>query len=424
VSNIAVVGTGYVGLPTGSCLAHLGHDVVCTDLDGAKIAALAAGEVALLEDALQGLVQEGLRSGRLRFSTDVASEAGAAEFVFLCVPTPQGPDGAADLSHFRAAARMIGPHLGGGAVVVNKSTLPVGSTRVVEAELRRPDVFVVSNPEFLREGSAVHDFLHPDRIVIGSDDQAAAVRVSLLYLGVRAPLIVTDAASAELIKYASNAFLATKLSFVNEIAAVCEATGADVHDVVLGMGYDKRIGHEYLRPGPGWGGSCLPKDTRALVQMARDAGEHFELLEGVITVNEQQFERMVDKVALAVGGDLEGAAVGLWGLTFKSGTNDLRDSPALGIARRLAARGAKIRAYDPTVDELDGEDLEVVPDPYAACEGADVLAVLTEWSEFRWLDLDRAASAMARRAVIDTRNVLDRSALHRLGFKTWGVGWG
>lgn len=423
MGKIAIVGTGYVGLTTGACFAHLGHDVVCADIDTAKIAALEGGRVPILEDGLEELVVEGLEAGTLRFTTDPAASVAGVEFVYLCVPTPAGLDGAPDLAYLEAAARAIGPRLAPEAVVVNKSTVPVGSTRVVESALHRADVFVVSNPEFLREGSAVHDFLHPDRIVIGADDQAAAVRVASLFRGVTAPVLVTDPASAELIKYSSNAFLATKLSFVNALAAICEATGADVHDVALGMGYDTRIGHEYLRPGPGWGGSCLPKDTRALVRMAADAGEHFELLEGVITVNDQQFERIVAKVAAAAD-TLAGAAVAIWGLTFKARTNDLRDSPALQVVRRLAARGARLRAYDPTVTELPGEPVEIVRDPYEACEDAQALVVLTEWDEFRWLDLDKVASVMARRAVIDARNLLDRSALQRLGFSAWGVGRG
>jgi UDPglucose 6-dehydrogenase len=423
MASIAIIGTGYVGLTTGACFAHLGHHVVCADIDAAKIAAIEDGRIPILEDGLDGLVAEGRAAGTLRFSTDPAVAVEGVEFVYLCVPTPPGLDGGADLSYLEAAAGTIGPHLEPETIVVNKSTVPVGSTRVVESALRRADVFVVSNPEFLREGSAVHDFLHPDRVVIGADDRAAAARVSALFRGVIAPLLITDPASAELIKYASNSFLAAKLSFVNALAAICEVTGADVHDVVLGMGYDPRIGHEYLRPGPGWGGSCLPKDTKALVRMAADAGEHFDLLEGVITVNDQQFERIVGKVATAVGG-LDGATIAIWGLTFKARTNDLRESPALAIARRLAARGARLRAFDPTVVELPGEPIEIVRDPYEACAGAHALVVLTEWDEFRWLDLDKVASVMSRRAVIDARDLLDRSTLHRLGFASWSVGRG
>jgi UDPglucose 6-dehydrogenase len=297
----------------------------------------------------------------------------------------------------------------------------VGSTRVVEQALGRDDVRVVSNPEFLREGSAVHDFLNPDRIVIGAEDQAAAVRVASLYLGITAPVIVTDPASAETIKYAANAFLATKISFINAVAAVCEAVGADIKDVALGMGYDSRIGHEFLKPGPGFGGSCFPKDTRAMVRIAEDAGYRFGLLEGVITVNTEQFERVTQKIVEAAGGSVAGKRIGAWGLTFKARTDDLRESPALEILHRLAERGALIRGFDPSgPGPIEG--IEVVDDPYAAIEGAEVLAVLTEWDEFRWLDIDKVADLMASRKVVDARNLLDRAALARRGFEYQGIG--
>jgi UDPglucose 6-dehydrogenase len=289
----------------------------------------------------------------------------------------------------------------------------------------RSDVYVVSNPEFLREGSAVQDFLHPDRVVIGADDQGAAIRVASLYVGVPAPLMVTDPASAETIKYASNAFLATKLSFINAVASICEAVGADVNDVVLGMGYDKRIGHDFLRPGPGYGGSCFPKDTSALVRIAEDAGYEFDLLRSAMAVNEQQFDRVAGKVRTLVGGDLQGRRVAFWGLTFKARTDDRRESPALHIARRLLEAGAVVVAHDPTVADgpLDEEPgIEAVADPYAACEGADVLVVMTEWDEFRWLDFDKVASVMAEPRVIDTRNLLERAALVRRGFHYEGLG--
>jgi UDPglucose 6-dehydrogenase len=425
-SKIAVIGTGYVGLTTGACLAHLGHDVICADIDRDKVDRLARGEIPILEAGLDEIVREGLQSGRLRFVLGAANSVAEAEFIYLCVPTPQGADGSADLSYIEAAAHEIAPHLVPESVVINKSTVPVGSTRFVELALSRSDIYVVSNPEFLREGSAVNDFLHPDRVIIGSDDQSAAIRVASLYIGVPAPLMVTDPASAETIKYASNAFLATKLSFVNAVSALCEAVGADVSDVVLGMGYDKRIGHEFLRPGPGWGGSCFPKDSRALLYIANEAGYHFDLLEGVITVNEEQFERVAGKVEAMVGGSLDGRTVAVWGLTFKANTDDLRASPALEIVQRVLAKGATVRAYDPTVDaDLDDHPgMTVVPDPYAACEGADVLAVLTEWDEFKWLDLDKVADSMTERRVVDARNLLDRSALVRRGFAYQGIGRG
>lgn len=421
MSRVAVIGAGYVGLTTATCFAHLGHDVRCADIDEDRIARLTAGDVPIVEAGLDNLLNEGLRSGRLRFVVGAATAAADCEFAYLCVPTPQGDDGSADLSYIQAAARQIAPVLPAESIVVNKSTVPVGSTKVVELVLQRPDVTVVSNPEFLREGSAVHDFLHPDRIVIGSDDQGAAIRVASLYLGVPAPLVVTDPASAETIKYAANAFLATKISFINAIAAVCEAVGADVADVVLGLGYDRRIGQEFLKPGPGYGGSCFPKDTRALVKIAEDAGYDFGLLRGVIDVNEEQLQRVVRKVEEAAGGNLEGAVVAIWGLTFKARTDDLRESPSLAVARYLTDRGAKVRGYDPTVRHPLA-DIDVCVDPYQAVEDASVLAVLTEWDEFRWLDLDRVRRLMASPRVVDGRNLLDRAAVRRAGLQYEGIG--
>jgi UDPglucose 6-dehydrogenase len=427
-SNVAVIGTGYVGLTTGACLAHLGHRVVCADVVPAKVEALSKGEVPILEAGLDELVHEGLHSGLLSFVLGAAPAVAEAEFIYLCVPTPQGEDGSADLSYIQAAAAEIGPHLRPESVVINKSTVPVGSTRVVEQALGRSDVAVVSNPEFLREGSAVHDFLHPDRVVIGADDQSAAIRVAGLYLGLPAPLQVTDPASAETIKYASNAFLATKISFVNAIAAVCEAVGADVNDVVLGMGYDKRIGDAFLRPGPGWGGSCFPKDSRALVRIAEDAGYDFDLLKGVITVNEEQFERVADKVERMVGGSLSGVTVAVWGLTFKARTDDLRDSPSLQVVRRLLERGATVQAFDPAVEVAQGETdqrlagISLAADAYGAVEAAAALVVLTEWDDFRWVDFDKVLGAMVSPRVVDARNLLDRGALQRRGFDYEGIG--
>jgi UDPglucose 6-dehydrogenase len=282
-------------------------------------------------------------------------------------------------------------------------------------------VAVVSNPEFLRDGSAVRDFLHPDRIVIGCDDQAAAARVGELYRGVQAPIIVTDPASAEMIKYASNTFLAAKLSFVNAVANVCEAVGADVRDVLLGMGYDHRIGFEFLRPGPGWGGSCFPKDVNALLRIAADAGYDFRLLQGVLDVNREQFESVTANVERLAGGSLEGRTIGAWGLTFKARTDDLRDSPALEVIARLRGKGARVKAFDPAVTRpLDG--IEVCADPYAACDGAAALVVLTEWDEFRRLDFTKVAGLLTEPRVVDARNLLDPAALRRLGFAYVGVG--
>lgn len=407
-------------------MARLGHDVVGIDIDAAKVERLKRGELPILEAGLDELVAEGVKAGRLRFTTDGVGSVGDRQFVFLCVPTPQGADGAADLSYIQDAARTLGPHLATDSVVVNKSTVPVGSARVVAAELRRDDVAVVSNPEFLREGSAVADFLKPDRVVIGSDDRSAAMATAELYSKLNAPVMITDPASAETIKYASNAFLATKLSFINAVAAVCEAVGADVADVVTGMGYDPRIGREFLRPGPGWGGSCFPKDTQAMVRIAADAGYDFGLLKGVVEVNDQQFERIVDKIRRGVPGPLDGATVAMWGLTFKARTDDLRDSPAIEVATRLVAAGATVRAYDPTVDVASPppslESVEVVIDPIEAVKGADVLAVMTEWDQFRWVELAAVAEAMAGTAVVDGRNLLNPNDVRAAGLSYDGIG--
>ena len=421
-SRIAVVGTGYVGLTTGACFAELGHDVLCADIDAAKVEMLKRGEIPIHEDGLETIVQENLKAGRLQFTLGAAEAVKGREFIYLCVPTPQGADGRADLSYVEAAAKEIAPFLDRGAIVVNKSTVPVGSTLLVERAMGRPDIHVVSNPEFLREGSAVGDFLNPDRVVIGADDRGAASRVAALYLGVRAPILITDPASAETCKYAANAFLATKISFANAVAAVCEAAGADVADVLMGIGYDSRIGHHFLKPGPGWGGSCFPKDTKAMIGIAEDAGYDFAFLKGVIEVNDQQFDRVVDKIKLAAGDSLEGVQVGVLGLTFKAGTDDMRDSPAIEIVSRLIAAGAKVKAYDPVGKDCPIPEVEVVDDSYAAVDGAEVLAILTEWEEFKFIDLDKVAEVMANKHIVDARNLLDRGAVRRRGFTYQGIG--
>jgi UDPglucose 6-dehydrogenase len=421
MSRIAVIGTGYVGLTAGACFAHLGHHVICADVDVDKVARLSRGDVPILEAGLTDLVRTGLDGRRLTFVVGAAAAASSCEFAYLCVPTPQADDGSADLSYLRAAAAEIAPVLPPESVVVNKSTVPVGSTRVVEEVIARDDVAVVSNPEFLREGSAVHDFLNPDRIVIGSDDQEAAARVAALFRTIQAPVIVTDPASAETIKYASNAFLATKVSFVNAVANVCEGVGADVRDVLLGMGYDRRIGFEFLKPGPGWGGSCFPKDVSALIHIADEAGYDFGLLRGVRTVNVEQFDRVTAKVVAMAGGSIEGLTVAALGLTFKARTDDLRESPALAVIARLRKKGAAVRAYDPAVTRpLEG--IDVVRDAYAACEGAAVAVVLTEWEEFRRLDYSKIAGLLRSPRIVDARNLLDPAALRRLGFTYTGIG--
>ena len=425
ITNIAVIGTGYVGLTTGACLAHLGHHVICADIDADKIAKLRDGIIPIVELGLSELVKDGITSGRLSFAVGSAEAVKNCEIAFLCVPTPQGEDGSADLSYIQMAAQDISPALPFEAIVVNKSTVPVGSTKVVERALGRPDVKVVSNPEFLREGSAVQDFLKPDRVVIGSDDQAAAMKVASLYDGLSTRVIITDPASAETIKYAANAFLATKLSFINAIAAICEGVGADINDVVVGMGSDKRIGESFLRPGPGWGGSCFPKDSRALIKIAQDANYSFDLLKGVITVNDEQFNRVVDKIVRAAGGDIRKKTIAIWGLTFKAGTDDLRDSPSIQIIQRLIDKGAKIQGFDPTVKNLRTgmpTDVKLCSSPIEATIGADALAVLTEWEDFKWVSPIDIASVMEGMQIIDARNLLNRKDWEQAGFVYQGIG--
>jgi UDPglucose 6-dehydrogenase len=407
--------------------------VVCGDIDARKVDLLNAGHIPIVEEGLETIVNVSRAAGRLEFVLGAAIAAEGADIVFLCVPTPQGDDGSADLSYIEQAAAQIAPVLKSGAVVVNKSTVPVGSTLAVERVLQRDDVSVVSNPEFLREGTAVHDFLHPDRVVIGSADREAAERVAELYSSIDTPILITDPASAETIKYAANGFLAMKISFVNAVAAMCEAVGADVAAVVEGIGSDQRIGMQFLRPGPGWGGSCFPKDSRALVKIAEDHGYNFTMMRGVIDVNDEQLERMVDKISVAAGrsgGDLNGVTVGALGLTFKAGTDDLRESPALAIISVLRRRGAEVRAFDPTTTGvltphqaavLDG--IELLDDPLEVADGSHVIAVFTEWPDFAKVEL----SELARRAgdgvtIVDTRNLFDPALVREAGLEYDGVG--
>jgi UDPglucose 6-dehydrogenase len=425
--TVAMVGAGYVGLTTGACLAHLGHRVVVVDVDKGRIEGLRAGQMPIFEEGLAELVAEGVEAGRLSFTLDAANAVAGAEFVFLCVPTPRGADGSADLRHVRDAARHVGPHLRPDAVVVTKSTVPVGSAAAVAGALGRPEVAVVSNPEFLREGRAIHDCLHPDRVVVGALDRAIAERVAGLYASLDAPVVITDPASSETIKYAANAFLAMKVSFINSVANLCQRVGADIGDVIEGMSYDRRIGADHLTPGPGWGGSCFPKDTSALIRLAEDHGYDFALLRQVVAVNEEQFEYVAERAAEAAGGVMAGARIAVWGLTFKAGTDDLRDSPAIAVIRRLRARGALVVAYDPTQPDpsdpvLAGLGLELTEDPYSACQDARCLLLLTEWAEFAAADLVKAAAGMASPTLIDGRNLLDPAAARAAGFRYEGIG--
>ncbi|MBC7248093.1 MAG: UDP-glucose/GDP-mannose dehydrogenase family protein [Actinobacteria bacterium] len=425
--RITVIGTGYVGLVTGACFADLGHEVMGVDKDPAKVARLEKGEAGIFEVGLPELLSRHL-GGNLAFTTDTREAVRRSEIVFITVGTPQGEDGSADLTHVREAAEEIAAGIDGYKVIVNKSTMPVGSTRLVERIVRElsggEEFDVVSNPEFLREGTAVRDFMHPDRIVVGTDSQRAAGIMAELYRPLNAPLLITDPASAEMIKYASNAFLATKVSFINAIANICEAVDADVKEVALGMGYDRRIGFEFLRSGPGFGGSCFPKDCRALIEIAREHGYNFYLLEGVMQVNREQMELMVRKVEGRLG-ELEGKTIAAWGLAFKAGTDDVRESPAMEIVRMLAERGARVRAYDPHAMEnarLAFPGLECAESALDAVRDADLLLILTDWEEFKLQDFRAVGELMRRREILDTRNCLEPLSVRRLGFTYEGVG--
>ncbi len=421
MAKVAVIGTGYVGLSTGVCLAKLGHDVTCADIDKEKISALNQGKALILEDGLPELLDDGLAADRLHFVLGAINCVEDAEFIFLCLPTPQSETGEADLSYVVSAVEEISTALLPGAIVINKSTVPVGSTLLIESVLKRSDVFVVSNPEFLREGSAINDFMRPERIVIGSANQIAATRVSCLYSDLEAPVIITDAPSAEMIKYAANAFLATKLSFINSIATICEAVGADVNEVALGIGYDKRIGREFLRPGPGWGGSCFPKDTAALLHLAKSAGYEFEVLQSVVNENSRQFDRITDKIVMQ---DKPVRKVGVWGLTFKALTDDLRDSPSLQIIHRLLAKGITVSAYDPTVtdNKKNNFEIEITSSPVEAARGTDVVAVLTEWPDFQLISPIEVREVMRGNTIVDARNLLNKELWRDSGFDYIGIG--
>jgi UDPglucose 6-dehydrogenase len=422
--STAVVGTGYVGLSTGVGLSELGHAVICADIDAKKIEILNTGKSPIAEAGMDDGINRNVASGRLSFTTDVLGAVGNASIVFLCLPTPQGDDGSADLSYIETAAKQIGKHLLPGTVVVNKSTVPVGSSTLVAQWLNRDDVYVVSNPEFLRQGTALHDFLHPNRIVVGGNNAEAVEKVANLYASVDAPILRMNAASAESLKYAANSFLATKLTFVNAIADICELVGADIFDVVEGLGMDPRIGSEFLKPGPGWGGSCFPKDTRALVKIAEGNGYDFALLRGVIQTNDEQYERIALKIVEVCGGSVKGKIIASWGLTFKAHTDDLRDSPAIQILTLLHEMGAVIRAYEPSSTGVYAAFpwIELVGSAVEVCEGADALAVLTEWPEFSGVDENAVAVVMKSLAVVDGRNVLNPEVWKSVGFAYRGVG--
>jgi len=404
-------------------LAEIGHVVVGADIDTQKISTLQSGSSPLDESGITDALGRLLQAQKLSFSTDVLACVTSANVVFLCLPTPQGDDGSADLSYIENVARSVGPHLLPDAVVVNKSTVPVGTSVQVAKWLGREDVSVVSNPEFLRQGTALLDFLHPNRIVVGGDNEAAVETVASLYSNIDAPILRMNAASAEALKYAANSFLATKLTFVNAIADICELVGADIFDVVGGLGLDPRIGDQFLNPGPGWGGSCFPKDTRALVKIAEEQGYDFALLRGVIQTNDEQYERIALKVVDVCGGSVSGKTIAAWGLTFKAHTDDLRDSPSIAILTLLHKMGATIRAYDASARAVEQYPwIERCSSALEACEGADALAVLTEWPEFAQVDPTAVASALRSASVVDGRNVLNIAAWKSAGFEYRGVG--
>ena len=432
--RIAMIGTGYVGLVSGVCFSDFGHDVICVDKDPGKIEMLERGEVPIFEPGLDVLMARNVAAGRLSFTTDLASAVDGAEAVFIAVGTPtRRGDGHADLTFVMAAAEEIARAATGYLVVVTKSTVPVGTNRKVKDVIAaaRPDLDfdVASNPEFLREGAAIDDFMKPDRVVVGIETDRASDVMSSIYrpLYLRDfPILATDLESAEMIKYAANAFLATKITFINEIAALCERTGADVKKVSQGMGLDGRIGSKFLHAGPGYGGSCFPKDTKALARIGQENGIAMQITETVITVNEEIKRRMLDKLRDLCGGSFNGKTVAVLGVTFKPNTDDMRDAPALTIVPALVGGGAKLRVVDPQ-GRREGEELlpgvDWQDDPYAAAQGADLLVLLTEWNEFRALDLKRIAAAMNTPHMADLRNIYDRADALEAGFASYdGVG--
>ena len=413
--KVAVIGTGYVGLTTAIGLASLGHDVVGYDIDPSKVDQLKAGILPIYEPGLDQMLTDVLASGKLRATSNLSEALINAEFVFTCVPTPQDEDGSADLSYVISASKEMGDLLEPGAIVVTKSTVPVGSASQVEDAIGRADIHVASNPEFLREGAAVIDFKNPDRIVVGARSADVAQRVMDLYAVIDCPKVLTSQPAAELIKYASNSFLAIKLSYVNDIAALCEAAGADPLEVMHGMGLDSRIGNRFLAPGPGWGGSCFPKDTRALASISAGFGIPIPLIDAAIASNEKAHKRVVDRVMQELGGSLVGKTVAVLGLTFKANTDDTRQSPAIAVIERLVGRGAKVVAFDPIVSTYALAGLNVVDSPKTAASEADALVVLTEWPEFGKLNPSDLLAVMRGTCVVDTRNILNKTTWQAAG---------
>jgi UDPglucose 6-dehydrogenase len=422
VANIGVMGTGYVGLTTAVCFSELGHKVVGFDIDTEKVETLTSGISTIYEEGMSELIVKNLKNNNLIFTHSI-SHLSDCDFVFLCVPTPQDSDGSADLSYVIKAARDLNGVLKKNAILVTKSTVPVNAWKDIAKALERQDVTIVSNPEFLREGTAISDFFHPDRIVVGSNNLEKAQEVANLYQQDKVATIVTDNSSAELIKYASNSFLAIKLTFVNEIAALCETVGANANDVLEGMGKDSRIGSKYLQPGPGWGGSCFPKDVRALRVTAENNSINMALLSAAIDSNEKTFRRIADKVESELENSLIGKNICVWGLAFKAGTDDLRDSPSVAVIERLIGRGATVVAFDPVIKSVNMKSLKVAKSIEESYESADAILLLTEWEEFKQINPDSIKAKLNNLILIDTRNVLDRKTWIKSGFKYIGNGW-
>ena len=430
MKQICVIGVGYVGIVTGACFADLGNRVIALDVNEQRVANLKKGIMPIYEPGLEELVKRNVSAGRLTFTTDYAEAVKGTEFAFIAVGTPSGGSGEADLQYVAAAAKSIAENMTEPLVIINKSTVPVGTGDWVADIVRRSqktpiDFSVVSCPEFLREGSAIGDFSQPHRTVLGSTDKEAANKVAQLHLPLRAPIVITDLRTAEMIKYASNAFLATKISFINEIANICEALGADVKEVAAGMGYDARIGRHFLDAGLGWGGSCFPKDVLALAYMAEEAGLDPRILNTVMEVNYERRKTAVEHVKAMVGGSLQGKTIGLFGLAFKPNTDDMRDAPAIEIAQELNAAGAVVRGYDPvamTVAHNILPAVEMTPDPYTLATGCDAVMVITEWNEFKQLDLVKLKSLLKSPVIYDGRNIYDPATVRALGYTYRAIG--
>ena len=422
MAKIAIIGTGYVGLASAVGFAHLGHDVVGIDIDKAKIAKLSSGQSPIFEKDIEVFLKKSLKKKKIAFTSDYSKVAGS-QFVFLCLPTPQLDDGAADVSFILESTKMLSRHLKKSSTVVIKSTVPVNTWKLVKENINREDVSVVSNPEFLREGTALQDFFKPDRIVVGCTDEVKATEVARLYKAKKAKVVFTDNTSAEIIKYASNSFLAIKLSFVNEIAAYAESTDANALEVLNAMGLDKRIGKDFLKPGPGWGGMCFPKDVSALKESAREKNVPIPLLDAALESNLKAHARIVDKCKKALGGSLKDKKISVWGLSFKANTDDTRFSPAISVIELLLAEGAQIKAFDPIVKSVENLSIEVSDDVKKNVTGADAIVLLTEWQEFKKIDPKKISDLLNQKIIIDSRNLLHKNKWEKAGFVFIGNGY-